>query len=377
MANYRYQLQKYLNPASRERCPRCDKPREVTRYVDTETGEVLPAEYGSCNRKDKCGYHESPYQKDSNGDSYSKSVWLSERDSTPLHIPKLAPKPREAREVVKLYLSAELCEKTLKTSYFAQNNFARFVLRLCKDEAEMSRAISVLNSYKVGTCSAGTVFWFVDIESQVHAGQVKQFSLDTGKTEATTWIHSVLQKAGNKEAWLKAYYEQDQKVGCLFGEHLLALPENEGKTVCVVESPKNAILASIFLPNDFIYVATYSLSAFTAERCKAIAGRDVLLLPDLGKATEVWKETAPNFLDNYAFLTFLEVGATDAEKERGEDVADLIVRQRTAGKVSYKELADLPVSQFLDECEFHAPNTDPFDFFTELIPKDFEFIAKY
>jgi hypothetical protein len=328
---HRLKLLPYAGQSTRDRCPSCGKAKELVPYLDTETGEILPPEYGRCNREGKCAYHLSPYEKDANGVSYYSALLESERTATALLAPKIRTRARVQTQTKKIYIPTSVAQSTLKKDYYEKNAFAQFILNLCKDEATRERAIRVLQDYKVGTCSEGTIFWFVDSQNNTQAGQVKKFS-DNCKTQKTTWIHSVLQKQGKAFDWLPAYLDQDSKFTCLFGEHLLALPANKDKTIVLGESPKNAIFASIFLPaNDFLFLAAYSLSTFTMERCKEIIGKKILLLPDLGKATEVWKESASKFLPegSYDFLYILEKVATDLDRENGSDIADFLIKELT------------------------------------------------
>lgn len=327
----RYVLEKYSNPSSRHTCPSCKGKREFSFYVDTATGEILPEQYGYCNRKDKCAYHLSPYHKNAMGESYSHSVWESENTMTKLCLPKNDFKPVKTTQKVKCYIDNVLAEKTQSDAYFAKNDLCSFIVSIAYETEQRKLAHDVFLQYKIGTCSAGCIFWFCDSQNRYHAGQVKSFNLATGKTVKTDWIHSVLHRQKPEQGWLKKYYDQDEKVGCLFGEHLIDMPQNKHKTIVLVESPKNAILSAIFLPqNDFIYLATYSLSAFTPERCKAIVGRKILLLPDLGRGTEVWKQTAPKFLPagSFDFFELLEKIATDTDRAEGADVADFIIREQ-------------------------------------------------
>ena len=62
MNDYRYILEPYSGRNSRFTCPNCEKPHQFTRYIDTETGEVIERNVGKCNRIDKCGYHYTPKQ---------------------------------------------------------------------------------------------------------------------------------------------------------------------------------------------------------------------------------------------------------------------------------------------------------------------------
>jgi hypothetical protein len=58
---YRYQLQPYGGSRrNRYACPCCGQAHQFTRYLDTQTGEQLPAEFGQCNRLDHCGYRRTP-----------------------------------------------------------------------------------------------------------------------------------------------------------------------------------------------------------------------------------------------------------------------------------------------------------------------------
>ena len=59
MAEYYWKLEKYTGQNSRFRCPKCNKPRQYTRFINAK-GEYAPFEYGRCNRVDKCGYFKVP-----------------------------------------------------------------------------------------------------------------------------------------------------------------------------------------------------------------------------------------------------------------------------------------------------------------------------
>jgi hypothetical protein len=125
---------------------------------------------------------------------------------------------------------------------------------------------------------------------------------------------------------------------CLFGEHLLrAEPQ---KPVAIVESEKTAIISSVYLP-DFIWLAVGSLNNLTAERCKQLAGRKVILYPDL-KALDKWKAKAAELskITKFVVSDLLERKATEADKQKGFDLADYLIRFPVPIKKSTSEQSE-------------------------------------
>lgn len=74
---------------------------------------------------------------------------------------------------------------------------------------------------------------------------------------------------------------------CLFGEQQLTA---RASPVAIVESEKTAITASAYLP-DFIWLACGSLTNLTADKCRVLTGRKVVLFPDL-KCFDKWRDRA-------------------------------------------------------------------------------------
>ncbi len=73
MNKHRYTLEK---GSKKYHCPDCNK-KTFVRYIDTETGDYLPEQYGRCDRESKCSYHLNPYL-----DGYAKMIWEQEQKVT-------------------------------------------------------------------------------------------------------------------------------------------------------------------------------------------------------------------------------------------------------------------------------------------------------
>ena len=106
---------------------------------------------------------------------------------------------------------------------------------------------------------------------------------------------------------------------CLFGEHLL---KESDKVVAIVESEKTAIIASLFFP-DAVWLATGGLNNLQSERVRCLAGRDVILFPDLGAETK-WIMQAESLpcLRRARVSTWLMKHSTQAQKDEGLDIGD-------------------------------------------------------
>jgi hypothetical protein len=116
-------------------------------------------------------------------------------------------------------------------------------------------------------------------------------------------------------------------VQCFFGEHLLTLPENKGKSVAVVESEKTAVICSIYYP-QFLWMATGGKNGCNITRKDVNAvlkGKRIHLFPD-NDGVRDWHKSA-NELKRQGFKVFLnDVMARNAPAGSHEDIADLILR---------------------------------------------------
>jgi hypothetical protein len=298
--NYRYVLCN-ARPMKMFICPRCGK-REFKRYVDTETGEYLDSHLGRCNRQQKCGYHAKPEYKPREGDR--------------TQMPKVVPKVQQVQQVQAMptFIPPQVMQRSLQ----GQNNLAQWLATLKGDEA----AQQALNKYHVGSSKhwpGATVFWQVDGQGNVRTGKVMLYNKDTGKRvrepfSHITWAHKLLVDSGQ----LPGFNLQQ----CMFGSHLLSRTETLYNMVCIVESEKTALVASMY-HSRFIWLACGSLNGLTAENLRALAGRNVLLCPDKG-CMQQWKDkveelNVPNVL--LRVTNFME----KTNLPQGSDMADYLV----------------------------------------------------
>ncbi|TYZ10590.1 hypothetical protein FY528_09005 [Hymenobacter lutimineralis] len=345
---YRYQLKPYSGPASRGQCPSCGPHghrRTFVPYVDTRTGELLPAEYGRCNREEACGYHQSPYQVEAGGLNYKDRLYQQSRSIQLVDMPRkvYARGPGQSPQLASSYtLPAELLEQSMRG--YKRNRLAS----LLQQHFGASVATDLLKRFQIGTSDywpGACVFWQVDTYQRVRGGQVVQFDAEGHTVKTTTggetkrrtsWVHTALiahytRRGQQPPAWLSEYQEKAPKSPCLFGlSQLVNTPATH--PLAIVESPKTAVLCTPYFPS-FTWLAVGSLSYLNAGRLGPLLGRSIVLFPDAsesGRAFTEWSRRAEE-LRRQGFRVevsdLLEQHATAEQKLAGIDLADLLLEQ--------------------------------------------------
>jgi hypothetical protein len=223
---HRYSLEK---GSKKHHCPNCGKKTFVF-YIDTETGDYLPEQYGRCDRESKCNYYLNPYK-----DGYAKAIWEQVQKVTgvtKVTVPQqkyfhIKPNPQPPPETI--FFDFDTFKQTLKD--YDKNAFIQNVLENIPFPFEVTDVEKVISLYGLGTISNGyragaITFPFIDIKGNVRAIQVKQFDKQN-HTTGTDFLHSIIEKhhtRNNKPLpeWLETYNRNDKKISCLFGEHLLS-----------------------------------------------------------------------------------------------------------------------------------------------------------
>ena len=108
----------------------------------------------------------------------------------------------------------------------------------------------------------------------------------------------------------------------------------------MVEAPKTAVYCSLHFgfptqPENLLWMAVYNLSSLNFDKCKELQGKDVYLFPDLskdGKAFELWSNKAKELCNlipgtRFEVSDLLETLAPNELKEKGADIADVLIKQ--------------------------------------------------
>lgn len=227
-------------------------------------------------------------------------------------------KPRPAKPLPKpvSFIAVDLFKASLHG--YEENNFVQFLINLFGAET----ASQLVSRYYIATSkhwNGATIFWQIDTQGKVRTGKVMLYSPTTGKRvkepfNHVNWVHAVLELPE---------FELRQ---CLYGEHQLNDKATQTKPVAIVESEKTAIIASGYLP-QFIWLAAGSLTGLNAEKCSILKGRTVTLFPDLN-GFDKWSSKAKELshLANFTVSNLLELKATEAERKKGFDLADFLLR---------------------------------------------------
>jgi hypothetical protein len=317
MTPHRFTLKPYKRPADRLQCPACCKKHCFAPYIDTETGQEVAAHVGRCDREVNCGYHfkprdffaQNPAALANYTDPAAPAAWAVQMHQ---HNAKRAPLPPPS-------LHPESLVHASKNGY-EDNCFIQFLLSRHFSWAQLRTAIAL---YQIGSSKhwpGATVFWQIASKEgtvEVRGGKIMLYNPETGKRVKEpqahiTWVHRALN--------LEDFNLQQS----FFGEHLLT--QFPFAPVCIVESEKTAIIASIYMP-EAIWIACGSLQSIKLSRCLMLKGRKVTLYPDLG-GFDIWTQKAEP-LRNLCAVTVsrrLEEIATPEEREQGLDIADYLLR---------------------------------------------------
>lgn len=331
ITSYRYGLDK---TSKKFKCTQCGQKRFV-RCIDFETSNYLPDHVGRCDREHGCGYE------------YTWNQWLKEQGSQDVK-PFIDVKPVEPPKPVN-YLPIEYIAQTIKGRYYSRNNLLLYLVSLFGDTV----AHEVAAKYLIGTSNywkGANIYWQIDESEHVRQCKIMLYNPTTGKrvkegatverldrhtrqyvTEVTERPCSIIYGKFLDSSTKDLNLEQ-----CFYGQHLLIeYPERE---VCIVESEKTALIASVYLP-QFNWLSTGGASGCKWREYavyKALKGKSVTFFPDYGvfnkKANKTcyqeWCERVERIKDvipgKIRVSDVLERRLADQERN-DQDLADLLV----------------------------------------------------
>lgn len=334
---FRFRLDK---GSKKYHCPQCGK-KTFVRFIDIEKAELIPEQYGRCDRESKCNYYLNPYL-----DGYAKEIWKQEQGQNFdfKNFKKRNYVARCYKETEPIFFDFETFKKTLKG--YEENVFIQNLISSIRFPFPIDEVVKVIELYRLGTVTKGyrkgaTTFPFIDINGNVRTIQVKQFD-EHNHTKGTDFLHSIIErnyKLKNEclPNWLQKYIDQEKRVSCLFGEHLLKQYPNN--PIALVEAPKTAIYGSLYFGNitnesQLIWLAVYNKSSFSFDKLKILEGREIYVFPDLskdGSTFQEWKHKAKNYESKLINTTFifsdlLERLAPQHNKNEGSDLADFLIQ---------------------------------------------------
>lgn len=278
------------------------------------------------------GYNISPFEKESiqrrmlaehSKDDFSSFV----NDAGPREKPKDWMLKRE-------YITASL----------ENNNLFQFLVEhFGKDAALRVAAKYRLETHNYKAYSGAAIFYQYDKDEKCHAFKVMQYDKETGKR-----IKISSDNEGDnedpKEEHALLYQKPLMGTGnyCLFGRHLLAEQEKD-RMICVVESEKTALIASIAYPNA-IWLATGSCYYLTKKKID-FPTNNLYLFPDPDIKEErngSWYRMAKDcaWLKGARVSHFMENYCKANKKATDFDIADYIIENYNTDMIN-NDLANL------------------------------------
>ncbi len=316
-------------------CCNCGK-KSFVKIIDTETKQYLPDHVGRCDRQNECGYQ------------YTHKQYLTETDKESYSRKDFSYIAIEKNETAKPIDFIPIRYVEYSITCYDNNNLIKF-LKLNLGEQV---TIELCRRYLIGTSihwNGSTIFWQFDEIGNVRQLKIILYDPITGKRikkgasveryykHTKTFVKGITEVDCSKVygKYLPGVDENANLVQCFFGQHLLTeYPESE---VCIVESEKTALIASIYFPN-FIWLATGGASGCKWREYqiyKVLENRHVTFFPDHGyynknknitcyqEWTERVKRISEAIKGNFKVSDILEKKLTE---RKDQDLADLLLK---------------------------------------------------
>lgn len=214
------------------------------------------------------------------------------------------------------------------------------------------RAVSLPYINAAGDCVDCKIFHIDSVTgSRKTAPALIQWTDKEGKLQElrSTWALAELKKNDKPRRW------------CNFGDHLLK--DDPTAPVCIVESEKTALVASIVYPAR-LWIAVGSKNNLSPERCAPYRGREIVVYPDRdnikdkprnnGTGIEKGWETLARELAQAGFSVRIDRTVEQHPGEVNDDLADIILRYRHGTQ----QPPEFPTRREETKCEPPAKSPD-------------------
>ena len=265
-----------LSNKRRSDCPHCGKRGKYSAYMNTQTGELAPVEYGMCS---SCQESKRPPDNFVAGEStYTEDNKLAYYEADTVHI--------------------NLINSFYKPKNYVENNFIEGLeQKFGKDPVKR-----VVDLYKLGRFyDSGVVFPYQYTDNQICTGKIMFYDdnlnrIKEGKKSYPQYLHNLNYQTDGYWHCDFRDFDIDENGNevlipfklklCLFGHNQVV--NEKHKTVCLVESEKTAVIMSIVLP-EFIWVASGGMHLIQNYKFLFFTGRKCLVFPDLSEDDKVYK----------------------------------------------------------------------------------------
>ena len=289
MSNYRYQLEKH--PKKKGICPNCKHKGVFRFYEEIKTGKRLSEKYGICDRKNNCGYYLHPSLENLNNKKMNE---INVKNKLPERV---------------VFIEDDIMKKTLKE--YEKNTFVIWLQSTFDNETVKT----FCQKYYIGTGkNNSTLFWYLDIKSNIRTAKKITYKSDgkRNKEIKPNYIHTQIKKELNENEVYKI---------CFFGEHLIN--ERPNDIICIVESEKTAIIASLYIPK-YIWVASGGNNGLTYEKMQILKDRKIILIPDFDDAGRTTYKQKQKYFSSIGFN--IQYNDLEPNINTQEDIADFLIK---------------------------------------------------
>jgi hypothetical protein len=254
----------------------------MKRFIDMTTGELLPDDFGVCERLFSCGYEKRPK---------SENVERTEPERPPL---------------IPFYFQENIMRETLNRErcnilfYFIAKKFGEV------------KVIDTFSRYRIGTSKGGdTIFWQIDEHGKIRAGKKIQYFSDghRNKARGASWLH-----------WSHGFEEGHHELKqCLFGQHLLW---DMYKSIFIVESEKTALICEICKKeNEVLFLACGGMQNLgLVAGLKLNPNQNLFYIPD-NDSNEVWQGK----IEKLGLPGQIKIIPSLQQMKKGSDIGDLLL----------------------------------------------------